>query len=229
MKQQNLIETIRRLNEAAELVDGCACVRASDATAILGERYSRRDYWERQGWVRRVQRPETAPKYTRGYSIWYPLADVERLARGRVGSRHRRAWRDDERAALRQMVGRRSLAQMARALRRKPDAVVRRMKLDGLRVLACLESEHGLVSTGRLAQLVRHTRPAVVNWAVKGMPHERAVGLRGDRGEYVYDLRAVRAWLATRPGILVNLHPDVRRLLRLSPSDLETIEQQQAA
>lgn len=150
---------------------------------------------------------------TRGYHVYYPVdAICEALRENRKTRRSHWTAAELDRAV--KMFGLHTLDEIAVALGRSRDGVKSALLSRGVRVSDSIEARHGLITTTKLARIMGRSIQGVLRWVHElGCPAVPRPNKCHSR--YLFDLKAVRAWLLTQPLVVLNLHPRVLDSLQI--------------
>lgn len=153
-----------------------------------------------------------------GVERYWLLDDVQRVLRAKGRSACK--WSDAEIQKLASLLARHEMPKVARLLARPLTGLKEKVARLGL---ANLMRSNGLLGNPELRALLRRRSCATFN-------HWRRCGLKALclHGYWWYRLADVRAFLSRRESMLVYLSPDVSRLLRLAPADIDQARKEAA-
>ena len=218
-KASTMIDALR--SHAVD-IDGVLWVPAQSALPDLCLRPTWHYELDRNFCERLMVPVEPSSACPRGCRLYYRLDDLEAYAKRVTSNRSNFRWREDDDALLYSLLGRRTVDQIAKRLHRTRIAVKNRILSLGWTEAKVIQDRDNRIRTEHLARILRVCPSAVRRWRSIGMPAHAYASTRRGGAEYYHDLREVRDWVVTRPESLVRLHPEVRRMLHITPADIES-------
>lgn len=211
----NISHLDRLIVASSELINYRPHIRARRLATLLGvqRRYVR--------WIARrgVAQPVRAPVRGRsGYGVYWRLEDVKAIVR--TVRERRKDWSSAELERVRVMSLSLPIEEIAREIGRSPRAIVGQMERKGMS-LRGIAQEHLMLTTGRMAHLLRVSDTTVKNWIYAGCPHTH---LPNQRKDALLRLTEVRRWLMQRRTIVIRLSPETRELIRIDIKDGRVVD-----